>query len=98
MLASAALHGLSLIFREGFKYKKAGIMLKDLRPDTQRQGILFDAAPDRARLVRAKAALDALNDRFGRDTVHLGSAGLVRRAALHHQLVRASESAGEVNK
>lgn len=73
-------------------------MLKDLRPDTQRQGILFDAAPDRARLVRAKAALDALNDRFGRDTVHLGSAGLVRRAALHHQLVRASESAGEVNK
>ena len=82
VLAGAALHGLAVIFREGFKYKKAGIMLMDLQPDTQRQGVLFDAAPDRARSVRAMAALDALNERFGRDTVHLGSAGLVRRWAM----------------
>ena len=82
VLAGAALHGLAVIFREGFKYKKAGIMLMDLQPDTQRQGVLFDAAPDRARSVRAMAALDALNERFGRDTVHLGSAGLARRWAM----------------
>ena len=82
VLAGAALHGLGMIFREGFKYKKAGIMLMDLQPDTQRQGVLFDADPDRARSVRAMAALDALNERFGRDTVHLGSAGLVRRWAM----------------
>lgn len=82
VLAGAALHGLGMIFREGFKYKKAGIMLMDLRPDTQRQGLLFDVDPDRARSVRAMAALDSLNERFGRDTVHLGSAGLVRRWAM----------------
>lgn len=82
VLAGAALHGLAMIFREGFKYKKAGIMLMDLQPDTRRQGVLFDAAPDRARSVSAMAALDALNERFGRDTVHLGSAGLVRRWAM----------------
>lgn len=82
VLAGAALHGLAVIFREGFKYKKAGIMLMDLQPDTQRQGVLFDAAPERARSVRAMAALDALNERFGRDTVHLGSAGLARRWAM----------------
>lgn len=82
VLAGAALHGLSMIFRDGFKYKKAGIMLMDLQPDIQRQGVLFDAAPDRARSVRAMAVLDALNERFGRDMVDLGSAGLVRRWAM----------------
>lgn len=81
-LAGAALHGLAMIFREGFKYKKAGIMLMDLQADNQRQAVLFDAVPDRARSVRAMAALDAINERFGRDTLHLGSAGLVRRWAM----------------
>lgn len=28
------------------------------------------------------AALDAINDRFGRDTLHLGSAGVARRWAM----------------
>lgn len=78
-LAGAALHGLAMIFRDGFKYKKAGIMLMDLQPDTQRQGLLFDACLDRTRSVHAMAALDSINQRYGRDTVHLGSAGLVRR-------------------
>ena len=82
VLAGAALHGLTLIFRDGFKYKKAGIMLMDLQPDTRRQGVLFDAGRDRTRSVAAMAALDVLNERFGRDTVHLGSAGLVRRWAM----------------
>lgn len=77
--AGATLHGLGMNFRDGFKCKKAGIMLMDLQPYTRYQGVLFDADPDRARSGRAMAALDALNDRFGRDTVHLGSTGLVRR-------------------
>ena len=54
----------------------------DLQPDTRRQGVLFDAGRDRVRSVAAMAALDALNERFGRDTVHLGSSGLVRRWAM----------------
>lgn len=57
-------------------------MLMDLQSDTQRQGVLFDANSNRARSVRAMAALDAMNERFGRDTVHLGSAGLLRRWAM----------------
>lgn len=79
ILAGAALHGLAMIFREGFRYRKAGIMLMDMEPDTQCQGVLFDAVRDRARSVHAMAALDASNERFGRDTVHFGSAGVVRR-------------------
>ena len=57
-------------------------MLMNLQPDTQRQGVLFDAGQNRARSVRTMATLDALNERFGRDTVHIGSAGLTRRWAM----------------
>ena len=71
-----------MIYREGFKYKKAGIMLMNLQPDTQRQAVLFDAELDSARSVRAMAALDAINERYGRDTVHLGSAGAARHWAM----------------
>lgn len=82
ILAGAALQGLALIFREGFQYKKAGVMLMDLAPNSIAQGSLFDAPRPRENSVRVMAALDALNQRFGRDAVHLGSAGLAPRWAM----------------
>lgn len=85
ILTGAALHGLALIFRDGFKYKKAGIMLMDLRLDTQHQGVLFDTGQDKAISPKMMTALDFLNERYGRDTVHLGSAGLTRRWEMSHE-------------
>lgn len=82
ILAGAALQGLATIYRDGFQYKKAGVMLMDLGPDTARQGMLFDAPRARENSVKVMAALDALNQRFGRDVVHLGSAGLAPRWAM----------------
>jgi len=82
ILAGAALQGLALIYREGFQYKKAGVMLMNLAPNTIRQGTLFDSPRERENSVRVMAALDALNQRFGRDAVHLGSAGLAPRWAM----------------
>lgn len=82
VLAGAALHGLAMIFRDGFKYKKAGIMLLNLQPDTQYQGKLFDFSTASARSLHAMSVLDVLNGRFGQDTVRLGSAGIVKRWAM----------------
>lgn len=82
ILAAAALRGLALIYREGYQYKKAGVMLMDLRANTVSQGMLFDAQPPREKSARIMATLDALNQRFGRDTLHIGSAGLVQRWAM----------------
>jgi DNA polymerase V len=68
-------------FRPGFNYAKAGVMLLDLQPAAQVQGELdLFASPDvhgspgkdKARPA-LMAAVDALNMRFGRDAVHLGS-------------------------
>ena len=74
--------GLKAIYRPGFNLAKAGVMLMDLQPDTVRQGELdleADDVPQRGTLMQA---LDGLNDRYGRGTVHMASAGLAgdRRA------------------
>lgn len=82
VLTSAAFRGLGMIFREGFKYKKAGVMLMNLAPASFHQGGLFDSGITPRRSVAAMAALDELNQRYGRDVVHLASAGLVRRWAM----------------
>lgn len=82
ILAGYALRVLEAIHRDGFLYKKCGVMLMDLSPNTRRQGTLFDAGPPRDASVKAMAALDALNERYGRDTVHLGSAGVRQRWAM----------------
>lgn len=81
-LAGAALHGLGLIFREGYKYKKAGVMLMDLREKSLSQGTLFDQDEGREDSTKIMAVLDQLNKTFGRDTVQLGSAGVGHRWAM----------------
>ncbi len=77
VLVGAALAGLQAIYRPGFQFAKAGVMLLDLQAHPQHQGELAlqaGALPaDRTRLM---SALDGLNQRYGRGTVLLASAGL----------------------
>lgn len=70
-LIDAALHGLKRIYRPGFKYAKAGVMLLDLQAQCVEQGDLF--APTSSKRDRLMSALDAVNGRFGRNTVRVGS-------------------------
>jgi len=82
LLISAASSAMEHMYRPGFKYVKAGVMLVDLRPEGHEQGELDLFAgthttdqsavrPDRPRLM---GALDALNRRFGRGAVTVASA------------------------
>lgn len=63
------------IYRPGHKYAKAGVMLMDLHSaDTEQLSLqLGSEEPEtRTRLMRA---LDSINQRHGRGTLHLASAG-----------------------
>jgi len=74
-IVQAALLGLRQIYKPGFKYAKAGVMLLDLTSDAFEQRELNlepDGGPDRAKLM---TALDGLNRRYGRGTVVMGSSG-----------------------
>ena len=74
-LIQAALAGLRVIWRPGVKYKKAGVLLLDLRACRRLAGGLVGGSPDSERTVALMATLDGLNGRYGRGTVTLGSTG-----------------------
>lgn len=76
LLTSAAVAGLRGIYAAGFRYAKAGVMLVDLQPDgVQQEELPLDAAAGQVEKLRLMKAMDALNARYGRGAVKLGSAG-----------------------
>ena len=76
LIVAAALKGLRVIYRPGYKLAKAGVMLLDLQPDTLEQNELDFGDGDTVDRGRLMSSLDGLNQRFGRGTVMLASAGL----------------------
>ena len=83
VIVAAALAGLRAIYRPGFKLAKAGVMLMELQSDSvpQQQELTLEDynVPDRGRLM---TAFDDLNQRYGKGTLQMASAGLAgnRRA------------------
>ena len=63
-LIGCALQGIRAIYRDGYLYKKAGVMLTGLVPASQTQADLFDDR-ERGRSKRLMSALDSINDRWG---------------------------------
>ena len=96
-LISAAVQALRGVFKPGFNYVKAGVMLVDLQPQGREQTTLdlFDAEPgsdpqaepQASAQARGRAelmsAMDALNQRFGRDAVTVASAARPAGPAAH---------------
>ena len=73
-LIGQAMRGLTAIYREGYRYKKAGIMLLSLSSAGRRQGELFDLG-DGERSRALMATLDAVNARMGLGTLRFGTEG-----------------------
>jgi DNA polymerase V len=75
-LTQGALAVLQAIYRPGFNYAKAGVMLMDLSP-ASRQQFTLDLGPELdASRRRLMSAMDGLNRRYGRGTVTLATAGV----------------------
>lgn len=76
-LITSALQGVRKIWRDGFAYKKAGVMFVGLVPASQIQGDFFDGK-DRTRSKKLMAALDLINERFGSGTLQYASSGIAK--------------------
>lgn len=76
VIIQAALAGLKAIYQPGFNYAKAGVMMLNLQSDTVQQGELDLEADDTKDRSQLMSALDGINDRYGRGTVLMASAGL----------------------
>ena len=85
LLTQAATLGLGLIYRPGYKYKKAGIMLTLISDKAKRQETLFDDPIQRAQSTKLMAAMDAINAEFGRDTVRTAMSGTEKRWAMRSE-------------
>jgi len=79
VLAAYAIRALKHMYRPGFEYKKAAVMLSELQPEGQRQASLWDDSAtdaDRERSRRLMGVLDDVNARFGRGALQLGALGV----------------------
>lgn len=76
-LIALARQALADIFRPGWRYKKAGVILLGLESRAGRQLSLLDApAPEAARGRRLMAALDAVNAKWGQGSLAPAACGL----------------------
>jgi DNA polymerase V len=67
-------HVAGLLWRDGYKYKKAGIMLGDISHVSMVQGDLLE--PVVTSDTRLMSAIDGLNSRFGRGTIKVSTGGM----------------------
>ena len=81
-----ALEGIRVVYRDGYQYKKAGVMLTGLVPVSRVQADLFDHH-DRVRSTRLMSALDAVNERWGIGALQYASSGITKKwkTQFHHR-------------
>ena len=75
-LAGAALAGLRAIYRPGYDYQKAGVMLSEITSAQARQGELFAEAGGAAKSCELMSVLDKINLKMGTGTIRLASNGI----------------------
>lgn len=77
-IVDSAVSGIQQIYEPGYRLSKAGVMLMDLMQETVSQGELDFGTPESRDRSKLMVAVDALNNRYGRGTVHVGSAACQR--------------------
>jgi DNA polymerase V len=83
-LIKDALRAGQRLWRPGFRYAKAGVVLLDLRPTSETPLTLLPSI-DPERSARLMLAMDTINQRYGRRTVVPGRAGIVQRWSMRRQ-------------
>ena len=76
-IVKAAISILENIFKNGYRYQKAGVMLTGLSNDTERKN-LFSSDRDE-KINSLMRSIDNTNYRYGRSTLSLASAGVHKK-------------------
>ena len=82
-IVKTALTGLKYIFKNGYRYQKAGIMLSGLS-SSQGSKNLFSSIKD-IKIKNLMKSIDNTNYRFGRSTLSLASAGINKKWNIKRQ-------------
>ena len=77
-LVKIALWALKQIYRPGFSYAKAGVMLSEIVPKACVQNDLFSQPVTNLKSEALMSAMDAINRKMGRESIKLASEGFKR--------------------
>ena len=83
-LVHYALQTLKKLYKPGFAYKKAGVIVQNILPQEHVQGNLFDTV-DRAKHSRLMKTIDQCNDNIGREKIRLLAQGFTRKWHLKNE-------------
>ena len=81
-IIAAAHTALWSIYRQGYRYKKVGIMLTDIVPSQELSPTLFTCMNNYEKRYRLMQALDSVNRQHGRGAVYFASEGAVKPWAM----------------
>jgi DNA polymerase V len=84
-LIHAAHHGLKRIFKPGFSYQRAGVILPDLLPAGVVQTSLFDLEENANQSNELMTTLDNINQRYGKKSIHYASEIISKRWHMRQQ-------------
>lgn len=73
------------IFRAGYAYQKAGVMLSELRPRVMAQATLFNNGVDVQRSQQIMTTMDVINQRWGRGTLRTAAEGVTKSGQMKRQ-------------
>ena len=83
-LIDYALNGLKSIFKEGYRFKKAGVIVSEISPERPLQADLFDTR-DREKYNRIMSVMDNLNASYGKQKVKIAAQGFDRKWKLKNE-------------
>lgn len=75
-LVQASLRAVDRLYRPGYQYKKAGVLLTELSPAALVQGDLFSHPAQQERRGALMRTVDSLNQQFGAGTVFCAAEGV----------------------
>jgi len=87
LLCHAALSGLQQIYRSGYAYQKAGVMLTEIIAIAARPRTLFDDVAAQQRSAALMDTLDRINRRMGSGTLQLLGEGVQKGWSMRRENV-----------
>ena len=84
-LIHASLQGLKQIYRDGYGYKKSGVLLMGLQPKGTMQQTLFDDPVEQAKSDSMMSIMDAINRKMGKGSVTVASSGIRPKWAMRRE-------------
>ena len=73
------IRGLQKIYKKGYTYKKAGVIVSNITQENQVQLNLFDQISNREKYTKISKVIDRINSSMGRDKLRIATQGFDRK-------------------